>query len=121
MKHGPRELSFLLLLGFICTQNHLFRRQKYKALGEETACFDNQRTQVQPHYQCKQHQEWWHTCNFNTGEQGQELSGALLNWFCTFSHTSDSICVGQFVESLFYSFDVCGFSKCYTVLNTANC
>lgn len=127
VKHGPRERSFLLLLlllgcfDFIFTQNHLLWRQKYKALGGKTACLDSQRPQVQPQYHCQQHQEWWHTCNRNTGEQGQELPGAPLNWFCTFPHTSDSICVGQFVESLFYSFDVCGFSECYTVLNTANC
>lgn len=43
VKHGPRELSFLLLLlllgcfDFIFTQNHLLWRQKYKALGGKTA------------------------------------------------------------------------------------
>lgn len=121
VKHGPRELSFMLLLGcfgfiFIC-----FKDKNTRHWVERLPALIARGHKFNPTTSLSNTRSGWHTCNLNTGEQGQELSGAPLNWFCTFSHTSDSTCVGQFVESLFYSFDVCGFSECYTVLNTTNC
>lgn len=111
MNYGAREFSFFVAAGlselfcFIFIWNHLFTRQKYKVLGGETACLESKRTQVQPQHQCKQHQQWWHTCDLSTGEQGQGIPGALSTGWAPFSPTSNSICVDQSAKSLFYSFD----------------